>query len=254
MTPVPSATQWGTPAASKRSLLIHGNSSSSHTWETIAEALAKAGYLVTAPNMLGHGYRRSDDLRLSALAEDLRSYFAGDVVYDVIVGHSLGADVTLALIPFLPTDKMTAMVLVDPALEFDQEFLARIEKGSTEKILNVRSVEAQMADHPTWTRQNAVTRVMGLHMAQGDAVKQTFAQNVPFSFKHLFSTIPSHVDVTVLVADPELSVICPPDQLPVHPQVRSVLVKGSGHWIQHEKPDLVINTVLGAVDKLVARP
>jgi pimeloyl-ACP methyl ester carboxylesterase len=72
--------------------------------------------------MLGHGYRRSDDLRLSALAEDLRSYFAGGIVYDVIVGHSLGADVALALIPFLPTDKMTAMVLVDPVLEFDQGF------------------------------------------------------------------------------------------------------------------------------------
>ncbi|KAF8833940.1 hypothetical protein BDN67DRAFT_976339 [Paxillus ammoniavirescens] len=178
MTPIPSAAQWGTPAASKRALLIHGNTSSAYTWETIAQALAKAGYLVTAPNMLGHGYRRSDDLRLSALAEDLRSYFAGGIVYDVIVGHSLGADVALALIPFLPTDKMTAIVLVDPGLEFDQEFLARVEKGYTEEILNVRSVEAHMADHPTWTHQNAVTRVMGLHMAQGDLVKQIFAVSV----------------------------------------------------------------------------
>ncbi|KIJ11454.1 hypothetical protein PAXINDRAFT_171776 [Paxillus involutus ATCC 200175] len=246
MSPVPSATQWGTPAASKRALLIHGNTSSSHTWETIAQALAKSDYLVTAPNMLGHGYRQSDDLRLGALAEDLRSYFADGIVYDVIVGHSLGGDVALLLIPFLPTDKKTAVVLVDPGLEFDKETLARRIFG------NVRSVEVHMADHPTWTRRDAVTRVMGLHMAQGDLVKQIFAQNAQFTFGHLFSAIPPHVDVTILVADPELSIICPPDQVPVHPQIQSVLVKGSGHWIQHEKPDVVISTVLSAVERLAA--
>ncbi|KAF9224478.1 alpha/beta-hydrolase [Gyrodon lividus] len=252
MTPVPSATQWGAPAASKRALLIHGNTSSSHTWETIGQALAKAGYLVTAPNMLGHGYRRSDDLRLTTFAEDLRSYFANGIVYDVIIGHSLGGTVALTLMPFLPADKRAAVVLVDPALEFDQEVLATFEKIFTEEIQNMRSVEAHMAEHPTWTRQDVVSRVMALYMAQADVAKQIFAQNVPFAFKHLFCAIPPHVEVTVLVADPELSDICSPDQIPVHPQVRSALVLGSGHWIQHENPDVIVNTVVDAVERLVA--
>ncbi|KAF9236418.1 Alpha/Beta hydrolase protein [Melanogaster broomeanus] len=250
MTPIPSATQWGSSSASKRALLIHGATSSSQTWETIAQALVRAGYLVTAPNMLGHGYRRSDDLRLSALAEDLRSYFAEGIVYDVIIGHSFGGDVALALIPFLPADRRTAVVLVDPGIESSQETLAAKEASYSEEIRNVRSIEAHMAEHPAWTHRDVVSRVLALHMAQGDLVKQIFAQNVPFTFKHLFTTIPPHVDVVVLMADPELSKTCPPDQVPVHPRVRSVLVKGSGHWIHHENPDVVVSTALGAVERL----
>ncbi|KAF9224503.1 hypothetical protein BS17DRAFT_779943 [Gyrodon lividus] len=178
MTPVPSATQWGAPAASKRALLLHGNTSSSHTLSPRPHQLNHLGYLVTAPNMLGHGYRRSDDFRVNTLAEDLRSYFAGGIVYDVIVGHSLGGAVALALMPFIPADKRTAVVLVDPGIEFDQAFVAIVERIYTAQIQNVGSVEAHMAEHPTWTRQDVVSRVLALHMAQGDVVKQIFAVSV----------------------------------------------------------------------------
>jgi len=49
MTTVPSATQWGLPTSSKRALLIHGLTCSSHTWERVAQALVEAGILL--PNL-----------------------------------------------------------------------------------------------------------------------------------------------------------------------------------------------------------
>ncbi|KIJ60993.1 hypothetical protein HYDPIDRAFT_177195 [Hydnomerulius pinastri MD-312] len=249
MASVPSATQWGSPAASKRAFLIHGNTSSSHTWESVAQALARAGFLVTAPNLLGHGYRRSNKFRITEFAEDLRPYFA-NTVYDVIIGHSLGGNVALALMPFLPQDRTTPVILVDPGLELDQHLVESIRKIYTEEIRNVRSIEAQMAENPLWTREEAAYRVLALRMAQSNLVEEVFAQNVPFSFGHLFSTIPPHVRVTVLVSDPELSNICRLEHVPTHPQVQKMLVKGVGHWIQLEKPGVVVNTALASIFKL----
>ncbi|KAF9224498.1 hypothetical protein BS17DRAFT_816710 [Gyrodon lividus] len=109
MTPVPSATQWRAPAASKRALLTHGNTSSSHTWGTIGQALAKVGYLVPAPKTLGFGNRRSDDSRLDTFTEDLRPYFADGIL--------------------IPADKRTAVVLVNPVLESDEETRKDLHRG-----------------------------------------------------------------------------------------------------------------------------
>ena len=53
MSSVPSGTTWGSPTATKHALLIHGLSSSSHTWHRVASSLAAQGtirslYLITA--------------------------------------------------------------------------------------------------------------------------------------------------------------------------------------------------------------
>lgn len=43
MTSIPSATLWGSLTARKHALLIHGLTSSSHTWHTVASSLAAQG-------------------------------------------------------------------------------------------------------------------------------------------------------------------------------------------------------------------
>ncbi|KAG6378837.1 hypothetical protein JVT61DRAFT_13117 [Boletus reticuloceps] len=43
MTSIPSATVWGSPTARKHALLIHGLTSSSHTWHRVASSLASQG-------------------------------------------------------------------------------------------------------------------------------------------------------------------------------------------------------------------
>ncbi|KAF8131013.1 Alpha/Beta hydrolase protein [Boletus edulis] len=254
MTPVPSATQWGSPAASKRAFLIHGNTCSSHTWETVAQSLAKAGFLVTAPNMLGHGNRSTGDFHLQTFAQDLYStYFTNEFTYDVIIGHSLGGTVALALLPMLPTPRghNTAVILVDPGIKFSDEVLDGFEKRYGTEIQHVPSVEAYVADHPTWTRQDAVSRVVGLHMAQSELPKRIFEHIKPFVYTHLFSAIPQHVEMTVLVADPALSSVCPPELVPAHPQIRKVTtVKGSSHWVQHDNPGAIVKTAVDEVERL----
>lgn len=136
--------------------------------------------------MLGHGNRQTDDFHLRTFAQDLYStYFASGITYDVIVGHSLGGTVTLALLPLLSvpesqnngktkTKTKTAVILVDPGIECSDQVLDEFASRYGAEIQHVRSVEAHMADHPTWTRQDAVSRVVGLCMAQSELPKLIF--------------------------------------------------------------------------------
>lgn len=91
---VPSATTWGSPTATKHALLIHGLTSSSHTWHRVASSLAAhgmyrtlhvlhhsvqrhstfSGYFVTAPNLIWHAGRVSTDYHFNSIVNDLRPY------------------------------------------------------------------------------------------------------------------------------------------------------------------------------------
>ncbi|KIK43350.1 hypothetical protein CY34DRAFT_11804 [Suillus luteus UH-Slu-Lm8-n1] len=111
MTTVPSASQWGSPTASRRALFVHGLNSSSHTFHRVASMLAAKGtssllepvysaylynnlniigYLVVAPNLLGHALRKpGDDFQIQTLADDLLPYLQA-AEYDIVIGHSMG--------------------------------------------------------------------------------------------------------------------------------------------------------------------
>ncbi|KAG9309861.1 hypothetical protein JVU11DRAFT_10241 [Chiua virens] len=233
--------------------------------------------------MLGHGHRASDDFRLDVFARDLYdTYFTdGLAPYNVIIGHSLGGTVALALLPLLslkPTK--TAVILVDPAIQFNDPVLDAFEVEVGSMVENVPSVETLAATHPKWTRQDVVSRIVGLHLAQSSALpKRIFEVSVrasglvsfvacmllplsssprlqhikPFAYGHLFDAIPPHVEMTVLIADPALSDVCPLELVPAHPQIRKVVtVKGSGHWIQHEDPEVIVRTAVDEVGRLRA--
>lgn len=140
-----------------------------------------SGFLVVAPNLLGHGYRwQCSDFRVSSLAEDLRSYFAKGVVYDVIIGHSLGGITALSLLPYLPPTKATSVILVDPALEQSQEVMAIKGQFFTGEVVSPRTVEAYMAEHPLWTRQDATVRALGTRMCMARTVEKIFKASPGF--------------------------------------------------------------------------
>ncbi|KIM63749.1 hypothetical protein SCLCIDRAFT_1213905 [Scleroderma citrinum Foug A] len=176
MSSVPSATQWGLPASSnRRALLIHGLTSSSHTWERVAQALVEAGYFVVAPNLLSHGFRHGTDFSVGNLAKDIQPYFV-DTHYDIIIGHSLGGAILAELLPFLAHRRPISAMLVDPALEVTPDIVDVLKIKISDCIANVRPIEAYMAENPNFTRVDAVTRIVGLHMYMSvEAMVQTFA-------------------------------------------------------------------------------
>ncbi|KAI5983875.1 alpha beta-hydrolase [Pisolithus marmoratus] len=232
---LPSATQWGLPSSIKRALLVHGGG-------RVAEALARAGYFVVAPNLIGHGFRAGSDFRMATMAKDLHSYLA-HVDYDVIIAHSLGSTVVAALLLSLPRSRSTSLVLVDPSLEFSPEFVKAVKEEWADSVANVKPVEDFMAHFLKWIRLDAITRVVGLQScASPDIIREILTQNDPWAFGHLLSNCPPNVTIAVLIANPEVE-----KHVPKHPQITCSTISGVTHWVQYEAPERIVNAALRSV-------
>ncbi|KAG1827940.1 Alpha/Beta hydrolase protein [Suillus variegatus] len=242
MYPSISASQWGSPTAPKKALLIHGLTEWSGAWEGLAQLLVAEGFFVVAPNLLGHAWRRGTDYRISTLAEDLRPYFIQDTSYDVIVGHSLGGPVTLSLLQFLPKTKQTAVILLDPPLEI--EGARELHRGwFLNEVTNIRSTE-EIDDDRGWSRRDCVLRVLGVSMCDRTTVEGIFSHNEPWSFSGLLRNIPPHVKITVLASDPEAGAVCDLEHIPCDVERLNVRVlPGIGHCIHYENPDAIVDSI-----------
>ncbi|KAG2056001.1 alpha/beta-hydrolase [Suillus hirtellus] len=239
-----SASQWGSPTASRRALLIHGLTMSSQSWEGVAQLLATEGFFVVAPNLLGHAWRRGTDYRVSTLAEDLRPYFVMDTSYDVIIGHSLGGAVTLSLLPLLSNTKETTVILLDPALELTKEIADKYENWFLKEIANLRTADDHMAENPAWSRGDSMLRALGISMCDDTVVKRIFEHNRPWSFRGLFKNISPQVNITVLASDPAFGAICHLEHVPCDvARLHAKVLIGIGHWIQYESLNIIMNEI-----------
>ncbi|KAG1836407.1 Alpha/Beta hydrolase protein [Suillus subalutaceus] len=237
-----SASQWGSPTAPRKALLIHGLISCSSSWEGVAQLLVAEGFFVVAPNLLGHAWRRGTDYRVSTLAEDLRPYFINDTSYDVVVGSSLGGTVALSLLPFLPKTKQVTVILLDPPLE-REETVEMDKSWVLDAITNVKTAE-ELVDEFGWSRRDCVIAALGVSMCDRTTVEEIFSHNRPWSFSGLFKNIPPHVKVTVLAGDPEAGAICLPEHVPCNIERLNVRVlPGIGHAIQLERPEAIMDVI-----------
>ncbi|KAH7923376.1 alpha/beta-hydrolase [Leucogyrophana mollusca] len=254
-----SLTCWGSPSATKHALLIHGLTSSSGCWFRVAQALADEGYFVTAPDLLGHGTApRSVDCSLAALAAALHPLFdARCPPFSIIVGHSLGAVVALALLPILPTTHITPVILLDPPLlppdqtPAHRQSIQRMEKSCAvvieEVTAKIPTVEEFMCANPRWSREDAVWKVLGAQLCDPAAIEAIFRQNHPWSFEHLLKTVPSTVHLSIIAGDPAM---CPSffvDTAKAFPHIRTSIIEGATHSIHREFPQAVVAAVLAAV-------
>jgi pimeloyl-ACP methyl ester carboxylesterase len=111
---------WGDPDGDRPlAVLLHGIGSSSGTWWRVGPALAERGWRVVAPDLRGHGHSVSPDgdtpqgpVGFADLAADVLAT-VGRRPIDLLVGHSLGALVAMALVAAEP-DAVRFLVLEDP--------------------------------------------------------------------------------------------------------------------------------------------
>ncbi|KAF8552307.1 alpha/beta-hydrolase, partial [Imleria badia] len=245
-----SATTWGDPNATKHVLLLHGLTSSSHTWYRIAQDalspfLPDTGYFVTAPDLLGHGLaRRSSDYSIAALANELRPLLANNHSYHCVVGHSLGGVVAAALLPLLHSTRPVHVVLVDPPLEQSPELAAQRKARIAQFVANPQTPEAYLEIFPNWTIEDALFRYTSTRLCNVATVEAIFDQNVPWSFTHHLLTAPDNVKLTVLAADPAKDFCVREEDLEKYPHVTAKTVWGASHLIPVEYPNVVVETAL----------
>ncbi|KIK44457.1 hypothetical protein CY34DRAFT_802655 [Suillus luteus UH-Slu-Lm8-n1] len=243
-TSIPSASQWGSPTASRKALLIHGLNSSSHTFHRVASALAAQGYLVIAPNLLGHALRKPGiDFQVQTLADDLLPYLEA-AEYDIVIGHSLGAHVVLSLLKYLPKTKPTSVVLIDPAVEITAEQMVGWRARLSNDIKTNPTAEDYMALNPLWTREDAIWRVLGTRIGRPTNSDDHIDGNVPWSFSHLFADKPAAATLTVLIKDLRFNSALQLEIVAKLKDIRVVVVPNASHWIQHEFPDVIVEEAL----------
>ncbi|KAG2158936.1 Alpha/Beta hydrolase protein [Suillus bovinus] len=240
MTTVPSASQWGSPTASRRALLIHGLNSSSHTFHR---------YLVVAPNLLGHALRKPGiDFQVQTLADDLLPYLQA-AEYDIIIGHSLGALVVLSLLKYLPESKPTSVVLIDPSLEITAEQMVDCRARLSNDTRTNRAAEDYMTLNPLWTREDAIWRVLGIQIGRSTNSDDHIDGNVPWTFSHLFANKPSAAVLTVLIEDTRFNGALKLQTVAKIKDIRAVIVPNASHWIQYEFPEVIVEEALRNIEE-----
>lgn len=118
------------PANGTFVVLTHGGGQTRHSWGSTARTLAKAGYRVLSLDLRGHGesdWSTERDYSIQHHAEDIaaiiKSVAPGLVI---LAGASLGGLASLLVTGILEPEKVSALVLVDVAINVRPDGAKRI--------------------------------------------------------------------------------------------------------------------------------
>jgi pimeloyl-ACP methyl ester carboxylesterase len=198
-------------------LLIHGVTSSSRTWWRLAPELVRRGYRVLALDLRGHGASPpvDDELVLGDLTADVvetldalglgrpgaglgpvepRRFGEGDQgpAIDLLIGHSLGALVTLDLLTTVP-GAARRLVLEDPPGPTGIDWPAMSE-GIRADGRRARSEPEAMrrelvAGNPAWVPEEVDRRLADLVACDSDGIAAALSRTTAFDLIALASAV-----------------------------------------------------------------
>jgi pimeloyl-ACP methyl ester carboxylesterase len=186
-------------------VLVHGVTSSSRTWWRVGPALAGRGFRVVAVDLRGHGAspRTVAGLGLADLAADVAGTVEGPV--ELLVGHSLGALVSLELVRRRP-GFARRLVLEDPpgASSIDWAGVAAgIEADTRRAVADPGALRRELeAANSAWPPGEAERRVADLADCDGQAIAAALRHGVPFDLPALLAA--ARLPVLMLLADESL--------------------------------------------------
>ena len=253
------------PAAGGRplALLVHGVTSSSRTWWRVGPALAERGFAVLAVDLRGHGSspRAEGGLGPANLAADVAETVAAELgpaagdgppVVDLLLGHSLGAMVSLALLAERPR-YARRVLLEDPPgpRSIDWAELAMgIEHDSDRARREPAALRAEMErDNPSWPPGEAERRVADLAECDAATIAAAVRRGLAFDLAAQAAVVEQPV-LLVLADEAAGSSLLGPDRAALVGAVRNgtTRVLASGHSVHRE----VLPAYLAAVDQWLA--
>jgi pimeloyl-ACP methyl ester carboxylesterase len=229
--PVLPETTWGDPHAARSALLVHGLTSSAATWWRVGEALADAGWRVTAVDLRGNGDAPvADRYRFADYAGDL----PGEG-WDVVVGHSLGGAV--ATLAGLRDGFARRVVLLDPALVLPTDELEGLLAGELSEL--TLDEEGFRALRPTWHPLDVSFKAAATAKATADMVERTIADNTPWTVLDEAEHLP--VPTLIVGGDHAVYSMLPTATaealVAANPLIEYRVVEGSGHSPHRDRPE-----------------
>src|SRR5215207_1202618 len=195
--PVTLRTLWWGASPGPRVLLVHGVQASANSWWQIADALARAGFHVAAPDLRGHGQSPSGrSYRLDDFVADLIGMGTG---WDLVVGHSLGG--TLVARAFALGDGFARRaVLLDPVLELPEDDFDAIVAGQLAELAAADAAALQAAN-PGWHPEDARIKALAAAACSPHVNEAVLRENRPWDYAELLAR--SATPRLVLGGDPD---------------------------------------------------
>lgn len=245
---ISSKTVWGSPTAKKRALLIHGLTCAPSTMIRLAEALVALGYQVTAPDLLGHGIGpRADKYLFEDICAMILPHLK-ETTYDLIIGHSLGGLVAVALMsqlsPAYAERGTLRLVTVDAPLILtpeDHDKYTALFGASTKKT---PSIDFYAGLFPLWRREDAAQKVLADELCASTVSDELFAVNRPWNFRRFLDTVPSWVSFLAIAGDPDCGALFNVKELEMYSNIEKKTIPKATHWIPLEFPKEVINAAV----------
>lgn len=247
--------EWG-PAdrapAAPVAVLVHGVNGWHRTWWRVGPALAERGWRVIAVDQRGHG--RSPRIRGAATVDDIADDLEAAIErhapppVDLLVGHSLGAVVSMRLALRRP-DIARRLVLEDPPSidrAADEEFFASLRNGvRAAKEDPEGEVARELAENPRWLEEDARQNVEGRALADAEGIVASLRRPRPFAVMEAAADL--EIPTLFLLADGERSVLLGQARerlrqtLPASCRIREL---DSGHTIHRDRFDEYLQAIL----------
>ena len=225
---------------------MHGLGSSAATTWQVSEALAGAGWSVTAIDLRGHGSApRASSYRIADFAEDLRHTTPdGGGIWDVVIGHSIGA--ASAVVAAHQDPSWTKrLILLDPALELGDATREQVLENQRQGHLH-QGVDDIRQANPHWHPLDVEIKVQAHRQASLFALEHAVFDNDPWNVTREATTvtIPTHV----IGADPSQgSMFCndyAKRMVEANDQMTYEVIEGAGHSVHRDKPQDTIAAIL----------
>jgi pimeloyl-ACP methyl ester carboxylesterase len=91
---------------------------------------------------------------------------------DLLIGHSLGGVIAMALIPHLLPAPKLRLVLVGPALDIDAPSIALVREDVVDETSHPGTVASYQAANPRWTEADCAIKVLGAVLCDPRACEQ----------------------------------------------------------------------------------
>lgn len=223
--------EWGDPDSDRRTLLVHGLSSSGASWWRVAEALADDGWHVTAVDLRGHGDGpAADSYRVEDYASDLPAEN-----WDLVIGHSLGG--ACAVLAAADPQFARRLVLLDPVLEIPDE---QFDEVLADQLSEVELTEESLYElKPHWHERDRSAKLDAVRAIGATAVGRSITDNRPWNL--VLAARSLRIPTLILGGDPSVYSMLATDTADAlaatNPLVEYTVVAGAGHSPHRDRPE-----------------
>jgi pimeloyl-ACP methyl ester carboxylesterase len=247
--------EWRPPEAdpnARVAVLVHGVTGWHRTWWRVGPALAERGWRVIAVDQRGHGRspRIAGTATIDEVADDLEAAIERHATppIDLLVGHSLGAVVSMRLALRRPGIARRLLLEDPPSIEraADEEFFASIRDGvRAANETPEAEVARELAENPHWREEDARQDVEGRALADAEGIVASLRRPRPIAVAE--SAADLAIPTLFLLADEERSVLIGPARerlrtaLPASARIREF---DSGHTIHRDRFDEYLAAIL----------